>query len=286
MRKQLAGSLLALALLPAAAFPQAGRQAEPPKTGTATELEMEIGSIPQPNTIYVSRKPRFQIEWEGDYGRLVTIGTLEQSPEALLPLTDGAGRTRQGQWTDLFRLTRITQASAGLPIGSFYVELLSQPGEGFKAPASSSYGSGSSGGTSAGDSSRGGGGWRLLKLPAGSLTLSGPLYGTLRVPLDRIRSVEALPLEGDTTGSIPGEMTLEPVPGVRVRVPLAELVTFRRDIGRGTAVVTTADGESFSGKLTSIPSTGIKLSGIRGDVTVSLADVVYWVRVRSSGAGF
>ena len=229
-----------LALLLAVGTAAQGGQNQQPNRDRDTALDPP----PRPVTLLLTDRPLVSVQFRGDHGPVTVMGTLEEAPRTALRLTDQSGRTRDTSWSDLRELRTVRSAVEGLAEGSFSVRLASDPADG------PNYGSGTSGIGSLGNRL---GGWRVLRLPEGSLSLRGNPYGALTVPLARVTDFSVLPITGTIATMPAGQIRLEILEGKTVEVPLAQLQALSRDIPRGTAVAALADGQSFTGKLLELP---------------------------------
>ncbi|MBM3459882.1 MAG: hypothetical protein FJX77_15280 [Armatimonadetes bacterium] len=241
---------------------QAAQEPPPPTTDPG------LAAAPQPVTVLVSDRPLVTVDWDGDQGPIKLLGTLEQGPEGMLSLSDGIGRRRQVRWTEIEALAPVTEPSAGLPLGAYSVGIVSEPGQGFEKTIRIGGYSSSSGGSGANASlasARGPAsdtveGWRLMRLPAGgSITVTGEPYGSVTIPLDRVRSYQMAPIRGGVQSLPPGDIRLELVPGASVSIPLPRVVFLRRDRPRGTIFLVLEDGQQFNGREVEFPRITLEL---------------------------
>lgn len=225
---------------------------------------------PRPVAIYLADTPVVTAVFNGEFGATRVTGTLESAPSEPLHLTDVTGHSRDVAWSDVRDLALVRSASEGLPLGSFTVNLLTDPQTpatgpdytgGYLSPALSSPGVGQVG-------------WRLLSLPEGQVTLRGQNYGQITIPVSSLVSLDQQPLRGSVVQLPAGMVRVEVLARKTVDIPLPDVVSLRRDLKAGTVSVTLADGQLFTGKLIQLPDVNIPLEGGRDRRPVPLSRVL------------
>lgn len=219
-----------------------------------TPIGVELGPPPRPIAIYVADRPTVTVTLQGDYGPVRVTGTLEEAPRAALRLSDAAGRPREAQWSEVRSLAVVRSASEGLPIGSFAVTLIgdgSAAVAGSAAPVASGYLSPAFG------AGAGQGGWRLLSLPEGRVTVRGATIGRLSFEAARLMDLTMEPVVGTIVQLPRGTLRVEVLAGTVVSLQLEEVQSLRRDLPQQTISVTLADGQHFSGKLVELPRVSV-----------------------------
>lgn len=220
-----------------------------------------LAPAPQPVSLLLAEQPLVNVEWDGDSGRAKLVGVLRDGPRGLVEVTDGIGRRRRVQWAEIEVIQPVTIPSEGLPEGSFRVGVSGEPGQGFQQRIqvggyNSNGGAGAGGGLGgpAGEAQQG---WRLLRLPEGTITLEGAPYGRVQVPIQRLYSYQLAPLRGVVQVFPPGEIRVELQRGTVVSVQFPTVVYLRRDLPRGTILLTLEDGQQFSGRELALPKVDI-----------------------------
>lgn len=221
------------------------KNAQPPA------LDME--PIGQPITLYVADTPIVTVALQGTNGPLRLTGALVEAPQEPLRLTDAAGRPRDARWSDVVSLTRTEYPQEGLPTGSFQVSLVTD------VTVQGRYGDPLTTGSDLGSRTRYEG-WRLLRLPEGSLTLRGEPYGTLTFPISRLTSFSMEPIYGNVTELPEGEMRLQVLDDKVIGIPPRLVHWFRRDLAAGTATVVLLDQQVFTGRLVEMPRVSINVT--------------------------
>lgn len=262
---------LALAGILSATAVGAQQAAQPAQEPAIPPLE-DIGQPPRPIAIYVADRPTVMVTFSGDYGPVRMTGTLEQTPQAPLRLTDPFGKPREAAWTDVRSLAVVRTASEGQPLGSFTAYLTSDA----TAPAGSGTPGASSGYLSSALSAGGvgQGGWRLLRLPEGQLSINSEVSGRLTVPTDRLLEVYQQPISASVTELPRGTIRLEVMRGTTVGVPLQQVQALRRDLAAGTMSVTLADGQLITGRVAELPRVSIQFTDPSQQAPVPLERVV------------
>ena len=272
--RRMGGVLLALGLavtvLPTGAQEQAQPDPALPEVGEVLE---PLDQLARPVTILRLEKPVVTALLRGDHGDVRVTGSLEGTPQGSLRLTDPAGRVREVAWSEVRSLYEVDRPVEGFPAGSFVVMLISDPREAGVAQSPGGTYTSQALGTNSG-------GWRLMRLPAGNVTLRGEPYGTLTVPLARVFSLQREPLRGNVRQFPAGNIRLEVLDGKTVSLPLPDVQRLQRDPQRGTATVRLMDEQTFSGRLVELPRVSISVTTERGDeVSVPLQEVAQLERV-------
>jgi hypothetical protein len=259
--------------------------------GTAPPTDPQLPDLDtQPISILLIDRPTVTLQVAGDHGPLRLTGTLEQAPASLGRVVDATGESHAAVWSDISSFTRVLEPVEGLPAGSFSVGLISDAGRAFQIRAGGAGGGvGASGGaygggglTGSGDSAQG---WRLLRMPSGTVSLSGPPFVRIDVPLGKVAAYQRVPLVGEVTGLPRGVIEVEVLGGRTLSLPLENTVLFRRDLGRGMISVSQLDGQSFVGKLVRLPGVSIEVSNDAGKQTVALSRVLQMNRTPPGGIG-
>ncbi len=238
--------------------------------GSAQNDVVDLGPLPQPVTVLVAQEPLVTAFVRGDYGEVRMTGVLADAPKAALRLVDPSGRTREAGWAEVRSLGLVSFAAEGLPVGSYQVLLVSDPPGSPQLPGAGGYGSRVL--------STGTGGWRLSRVPEGSLTLRGEPYGTLTIPLDRLAGLQMEPIRGNVAELPKGSIRLEVFAGKSVSLPLTEVRLLQRDASAGTATVVLRDDQTFTGKLQELPKVNLVVETERGKQTVAMDRVAQFER--------
>jgi hypothetical protein len=252
-------------LVSLAPFAAIGLAAAPARAQDEQEAPLE-----RPILIYPLKDARVTVSAQGEFGPLRISGTLAEVPKDAVRVADSAGRTREVAWTEVRTLQQAPYPAEGIPAGSFLVTLTSDPIEA-TATTGGFYSTGTGGGNAAAA-------WRMSRLPEGQLKLSGKPFGELTVPVGRILSFTIDPIRGNTTEMPAGAVRLEILPGVVIAAPLADVRSFRRDVGRGTVAVAMEDDQSFVGKLVELPNVSLSLKGAGATSMVPLAGIAQFDR--------
>jgi hypothetical protein len=210
--------------------------------------------LEQPIALYVADRPHVTVSLTGSTGPLRVTGVLEQTPGEPLRLTDSAGRPRDVRWSEIVNLTRTEYPQEGLPTGSFQVSLLSDMAMQGRYGDALGAGGGLAGSRTSYE------GWRLLRLPEGSLTLKGEPYGTLTLPVARLTGLSMEPIRGNVTELPVGDIRVQVLDQTVVGIPTRSVSWFRRDLAAGTITVVLADQQVFTGKLVELPRVSVNVT--------------------------
>ncbi|MGV3723673.1 MAG: hypothetical protein ACO1SX_22475, partial [Actinomycetota bacterium] len=210
------------------------------------------------------------VDLNGDHGPVRVTGTLEATPGGRLDFGSGTAG-----WNEVQALLSVFQPAEGFPAGSYRLALVTDDA----APLQTQ----SSGLVSGLYSAQATGTRRVLRLPEGSITVSGEPYGKLTFPVTRIVQFQQEPIRGDVKALPAGNVKLELFPGATVTVPLSQVQLLRRNLQDNTAMVTLADDQSFSGKLLELPKVNVTFTGEQAPAPIPLARVV--VLDRRTGGG-
>jgi hypothetical protein len=241
---------------------------------SARAQDTDLGPLPKPVTIYLLDRAAVTVTFDGDYGPVRVTGVLQDAPKDALHLTGAPGKTRDAAWSEIRSLTVATVPTVDTPAGTRQVSLLSDP-----TPASQTQ----PGSYAARVLNGGETGWRLAKLPEGSLTLRGEPYGTLAVPTARITSFQMEAIRGNITDVPAGTVRLEVMNGTSVSIPLESVQWLQRDVPNGTATVTLLDDQSFTGKLVEVPKVTLAVDTDKGKQNVAFDQVAQFERVPPGG---
>jgi hypothetical protein len=247
---------------------RAQAQAQPPAQ------DEDLGPIARPISLFLLDKPTVTVSFQGDYGPVRATGVMDKAPEEPLRVRSIQGLPREARWTEIRDLSVVQFPREGMPAGSFQVSLVSDPVSVTQVSTASG----------ARDYSTESGGWGAARLPDGNLTLTGKPYGTLTIPLSRISSFQMEPIRGTFLKFPSGDLKLEPLTGSPITVPLQDVQTLQRDQARDAVTVTLADGQSYTGKLVSLPEVSIVVTTPAGQmVSVPLSRVSYLERTPPGG---
>jgi hypothetical protein len=241
-----------------------------------TDQPVDLGPLPRPVALLRMDRPLLTVLAQGDYGDVRITGTLDEAPPGNFKLTDTYGRSREVGWKEIRTLSLVEFAAEGFPAGSSRITLVSDP-----VPLAGTGTSGSA--TSGGYTSRAlnpeQGGWRLLRLPAGSFTLHGDPYGSMTIPTSRVVSLQMEPIRGNVTDLPNGTIRIEPFGGTVVGVPLEQVQTLQRDVPRGAITVTLADNQALTGKLVEMPHVTLSLDTEGKKQSIPMEQVVQFERL-------
>jgi len=220
--------------------------------------------------ILVADRPNVTVDLTGDFGPVRVTGTLEAAPPERLDFGSGTAA-----WNEVQSLATVQQPTEGYPAGSYRLALVTDDAALLQTQ--------STGSVSGLFNTQATGSRRVLKLPEGSLTVSGKPYGKLTIPASRIVQFRQEPVRGDVKDLPAGNLRLELFPGAAVTIPLQQVQLLRRNVAAGTASVTLADEQTFSGKLLELPKVSVTFTGEDAPAAIALERVV--VLERRTGGG-